>query len=86
MFHDGIGEGERIEEEDENRKRIVKPSRRFVTEQVCRDAFENDGKEADGGSPEHDARFTASVDRGFLAQRIQKKRNDGEKRKASRRL
>ncbi len=30
VFHDGVSEGKRIEEEDENRKRIVKPHGRLV--------------------------------------------------------
>src|SRR5208283_3801114 len=78
MFDDGVGEGDRIEEEDENGEWLVEPVRGLVAKQVNGDAFENDRNDTDRGSPEHDAGFAARVDRGFLAHRIQEKRSDGE--------
>jgi len=79
VLNDSVGEGKRIEKNEE-RKRIVEPRGGLVAKQVSRDAFENDGNDAHGGPPKHDARFAAGIYGGFPAHRIQKKRNYGEKK------
>jgi hypothetical protein len=81
VFDDGVGEGKRIEKEHQKRERIVEPGGWLDAKQISRDLFENDGNDADQGSPEHDAGFTASVDGGGFAERIRKERSYGEEEK-----